>query len=380
MRITTTRNQVESQILDEVKNSGIFPNHKYRPLSKLYTFIRALANAVYLFIDKNLISLQKALHPHTAEESDLHEWLKRYGLSWKVAKPARHRIRIGSTEELFFPIEIPQGLIVSTEAAEHNKIKFQTLDNATIPAGLPVDDRGFYTIEILVECLNNGLVGNVVEDSITEFEDSIDGLDVVYNPNPEPDEYGVERETISQVRARLQVAENAEINMYTPDWYVYQVEQYANVNRAIFKSSREIGIPGAIKIFVLGRAGNITQTEMNNMIEFLEEDENNPGAAARILMENFTTVEVNKTVKVQFPDLPSIPAQEILDEVADKYFTSIGEEADVLDATLKALFLGIPFAVNVIIEPPGDIIVNDREVAIAGPGWNVVGEIYDYGN
>ncbi|MCB1158216.1 MAG: baseplate J/gp47 family protein [Leptospiraceae bacterium] len=380
MRITTTYNQVEAQILEEVKNSNVFPGHKYRPLSRVFTFIRAIANAIFLFIDKNLISLQKALHPHTAEEEDLHEWLKRYGLSWKVEKKAIHKIRIGSSEELFFPLEIPQGMIVSTDGPEHNRIKFQTLDNLIIPAGAPQDERGFYTIEALVECLNTGIIGNVIEDSIIIFEDSIDGLDIVYNPDAEPYEYGVERETIAQVRARLQTAENANINMFTPDWYVFIVEQHANVARAIFKTSREIGIPGVVKIFILGRAGSLSQPEMNEIKENLESDTNNPGGAARVLLENFSTVEINKTIRVQFPDLQSIPEQSVLDEVADRYFTAISEEEDVLDATLKALFLGIPFAVNVIIEPPGDVVVNEREVAIAGPSFNVVADVYEYGN
>lgn len=295
-------------------------------------------------------------------------------------KKAIHKIRIGSSEELFFPLEIPQGMIVSTDGPEHNRIKFQTLDNLIIPAGAPQDERGFYTIEALVECLNTGIIGNVIEDSIIIFEDSIDGLDIVYNPDAEPYEYGVERETIAQVRARLQTAENANINMFTPDWYVFIVEQHANVARAIFKTSREIGIPGVVKIFILGRAGSLSQPEMNEIKENLESDTNNPGGAARVLLENFSTVEINKTIRVQFPDLQSIPEQSVLDEVADRYFTAISEEEDVLDATLKALFLGIPFAVNVIIEPPGDVVVNEREVAIAGPSFNVVADVYEYGN
>lgn len=380
MRITTTRNQVETQILDDVKNSNVFPNHKYTPLSKVYTFIRAMANAVYLFIDQTLVSLQKALHPHTAEETDLHEWLKRYGLSWKQARKAIHTIRIGSTEPVFFPIEIPQGTIIHTDGngIERNQIKFQTLENVILPKNITPDSRSKYTVQVQAECLLFGEIGNVNSDTITLIEDNIDGIDVVYNANNEPTVLGVERETITEVRERLRVAEGAVLNKFTPDWYISVVQQHPNVARAIFRSSREIGIPGAVKIFLLGRAGNLTEAEMLDIKNNLESDENNPGGAAHVLLENFTTIEVNKTITVQFADLQSIPSQDYLDEVADRYFIGLGEGVDFLDATLRTMYFNqFPFAVNVIVDPMGNIAVNEKEVAIKGSGFNVIGEVYE---
>jgi hypothetical protein len=378
MRLTTTRNQVEAQMLDDVKASNVFKNHKFTPLSKTYTFLRAMANAVYLFIDLTLVDLQKALHPHTATETDLHEWLKRYGLSWKQSRKAVHNIRIGSTEELFFPIEIPQGTIVTTaDAIERNRIKFQTVSNYVIPAGITPDSRGHYTIQATVECLTFGEIGNVIQDSISLIDDSIDGLDVVYNPDENAVSLGVERETITEVRSRLANAEAADTSKFTPAWYVAKVEEHPNVARAIFRSAREIAIPGAVKLFVLGRAGDLTPSEILDIQIDLFSDENNPGGAAYVYIENFTTIPVNKTVRVFFPDLQSIPAQSVLDEIGEKYFIGLGESDDVLDASIRSMFfVSIPNVIAVSVEPAGDITVDANEVAIAGASWNVIGDVY----
>lgn len=377
MRITTTRNQVEAQLLEDIQASGVFKNFRFGKLSRVYTFIRAIANAIFLFIDQSLIDLQKAIHPHTATEEDLHEWLKRYGLAWKQSRPARHLVRIGSTEEVFFPIEIPQGFVISTDGLERNRIKFQTLESVILPARVPTDSRGFYTIPVLVECLMHGEIGNVVKDSITLTDDFIDGIDIVYNPDLTPIVNGVDRESIAEVRSRLKNAEGAILSKFTPDWYTSLVEQHPNVARAIFKSSRDIGLPGAVHIFVLGRAGNLSPTELSDLKALLESDTNNPGGAAKAFLFNFTTISVNKTIKVYFPDLQSIPEQSVLDGVADRFFVSLGEADDVLDASIRALFFSaIPNVVNVAIEPLGDISVGSNEVAIAGSGWSVIGEVW----
>lgn len=98
---------------------------------------------------------------------------------------------------------------------------------------------------------------------------------------------------------------------------------------------------------------------------------------ARITIENFTAVAINKIIRVQFANLESIPLQSVLDEVADNYFATIGDGVDFLDASIRALYLNLPFAVNVIVSPAGDIAVNENEVAVMGVSFSVIGEVYE---
>ena len=92
---------------------------------------------------------------------------------------------------------------------------------------------------------------------------------------------------------------------------------------------------------------------------------------ARITIENFTAVAINKIIRVQFA------LQSVLDEVADNYFATIGDGVDFLDASIRALYLNLPFAVNVIVSPAGDIAVNENEVAVMGVSFSVIGEVYE---
>ena len=88
---------------------------------------------------------------------------------------------------------------------------------------------------------------------------------------------GSPRETIAQVRARLRTVENAGETMWTPEWYRKEVETFPNVARAVFKSSRSLGVPGLVKIMVLGRSGIVTPEEISEIVTDLESDAKNPG-------------------------------------------------------------------------------------------------------
>lgn len=389
MNLRTTEESVQAEIVQRVQESRdssgqpLFRNYRFTPLSRIRTLLESAGRAIYLFVDRELVSIQKAIHPHTAEEEDLHEWLRRYGLSWKQATAARHTIRIGSQDPIYYDTPIPQGTVVSTDGPERAKIRFRTLQAALLPAGIAADTIDYgdgvqrYTIPVQVECLSTGPAGNVAVGAIKLIESPPEGIDFVYNHNTDPDAVGLDRETPAQIRERLKTAEGATIAMWTPDWYRKKAEIHPNVARAIFKSSKDLGIPGTIKLFVLGRSGALTVPEMNAIIDDLDSDANNPGGVARVLIENFITVPVDKTVYVQFPDLISIPSQEILDDVWDRYFAAIGEGENYSDAAIKALYLGLPRVVRVLVSPPGDVEIGQGEVAIPGPGWNVIGEVYD---
>jgi hypothetical protein len=389
MNLRTTEESVQEEIIQAVRDARddagqhLFRNYRFTPLSRIRTLLESAGRAIYLFVDRELLAIQKAIHPHTAEEEDLHEWLRRHGLSWKPAAAARHTVRLGSKDPVFFDAPIPQGTVVTTDGPDRAKIRFRTLAAATLPAGIAADTVNYgdgvqrYTISVQVECLSTGPDGNVAVGAIRLLESPPEGIDFVYNPNPDPDAVGLDRETPAQARERLKTTEGANIAMWTPDWYRKQAETHPNVARAIFKSSKDLGIPGVVKLFVLGRSGALSSPEMQAIIDDLDSDAKNPGGVARVLIENFITVPIDKIISVQFPDLISIPEQAILDDVWDRYFAAIGEGEDFSEAAIKALYLALPRVVRVLVTPPGDVIINPGEVAIAGAGWSVIGEVYN---
>jgi uncharacterized phage protein gp47/JayE len=389
MNLRTTELSVQDEIVKKVSEATddfglpLFKNYRYSLLSKIRSMLESSGRAIYLFIDRELVSIQRAIHPHTADEPDLHEWLRRYGLSWKEATKAKHTIRLGSKDPVFYDVPISQGMIVTTDGPDYAKVKFKTLNAYTLPADIAVDivDYGDgiyrYTIAVQVECMTDGPRGNVAVGAIKLIESPPQGIDFVYNHIADPDQAGLARETPAQVRERLNTAEGATIAMWTPDWYRKKAEVHPNVARAIFKSSKELGIPGTVKLFVLARSGALTEPEKQAIIDDLDSDTNNPGGVARVLLEDFTQVPVNKTVFVQFPDLISIPDQGTLDDVWDRYFAAIGEAEDFSDAAIKALYLGLPRVVRVIVDPPGEVVIGAGEVAVPGNNWAVVGEVYD---
>lgn len=380
MNLYTTKDSVYAEIEENVRvatdasGQPLFKKHQFGKLSFSGTLMRACAAAIVLFIDGPMIRLLKAIHWHTSEEEELHEHLAHYGLAWKDAVAAVHAIRIGASNPVAADISIGQGQIVATSGA--TAVRFRMTAAITVPAGTPADARGSYTVPALAECLDTGIIGNVAADAISMIESGPSGIDVVYNPDAAPVTSGAARETISQARERCRAAEDSAGTLWTPAWYRTMAEAHPNVARAIYQSSRDIGIPGAIKLWLLGRSGTVTPAEMDAIRASIENDTTDPGAVARVLLENFEPVPVNRIIQVQFQDAASIPDQAVLDEVYDAYFVSLTEAEDYIEADVKASYLALPRTVRVLCNPPGDVAVGPGQVAVPGPSFEVRGEVY----
>lgn len=397
MNLGTTEESVQAEIISEVQeatdDSGelLFKNYRFTALSRIRTLLEAAGRAIYLFVDRELVGIQKAIHPHTAEEEDLHEWLHRYGLSWKEAVAAVHTVRIGSMDPVYYETVIPQGTVVTTDAPDRAIVKFRTLEEVTLPAGVEADGLSYpldatdvtddglrYTVPVQVECITTGAVGNVTTGTITLFESAPEGVDFVYNPNSEPDITGLSKETSAQVRARLKIAENSRVGAWTKDWYCTTIQDEVDiVERAVFKSSKELGLPGTVKIFVLGREGNVlTQTQLDSIVDLLDSDDYNPGGVARFLIENFTPVPIDRTVTVKFADSLSLASEETLTEIYERYFAAIGENENFSEDDIKAAYLALPRTISVSINPTGDVEIGSGEVAVAGT-WLVEAVVHN---
>ncbi|MCP5502610.1 MAG: baseplate J/gp47 family protein [Leptospiraceae bacterium] len=374
MNFYTSKSNIELEIERNVKDAKVFLGHNFNsPLSKVKTFIRALANGIYLFIDLPLASLIKAIHPHTSEEAELHEWLKRFGLVWKSATRSIHKIRVGSTEKIYYTTEIPVGTIFSTA---DEKIQFQSTKTAYLLPTTEIDSRGFYTVEVEVECLLEGTVGNVAQDGITEILDYLDEIDVVYNPDSEPVSLGSDRETIASVRQRIYNIEAGTQVVFTPDWYITEAMSFAFVEKVVFKSSKAIGLPGYLKLMVKGSGGNLSSSQISQLEEHFESEEKNPGGVARVLVENIGTLEVNKVYRVYFASAENIPTQTALDTLVDTYFQNLSDGEAFIENVLKVQFLNLPDSVLCEVEPSGDVLVPQGEIAVKGDAFQVIGLVY----
>lgn len=375
--VYSSKDEIVRQIEIDVKSTGLFNKHNFKnPLSKISTIIRAIGNAIYFFIDLKILSVYKAIHPHTALEEDLHEWLSRYGLSWKEAIRARHTLRIGSENLPAANVPIPQGLIVSIPGDENSTVQFQTLASAILSTSTPVDSRGFYTVEVPIECLVAGEIGNVVADSILNIDSPPDGIDLCYNPNNIPLLAGSERESVNDVRNRIAIFENAKDSMFTANWYISESLKYEFVKRCIFVSSKTLGLPGIVKLFLIG-SGNtpISPENLQLVMDDFNGEEKNPGGSANVIASNANIQSIDRDIQVFFVDSESILPDLQLYEIIEQYFASLGEGDDFIESDLRYLFYSLPKVFQVIISPAGDTPIPAGVIAVPG-SINLSGLVY----
>ncbi|TGK30415.1 phage baseplate protein [Leptospira yasudae] len=375
MNLNITKEQVLADHLQSVKASGVFKNHTFSPTSKTFSILRAVSNAVFLFIDTDLVSVQKAIHPHTAEDDALHEHLIRRGMQWKPALPSIIKVRIGSSVQSVVDRQIPQSLIVTTAGNEDQRVRFFLQESLVLPAGVAADAQGKFTIEAFVQCTIDGPIGNVVSGSINTIENPPDGIDYVSNIEISPVQQGQYRETRTSVRARLQNAEGVS-SKWTPAWYIGEAETFSFVKRAIFKSAKTLKTDGEVKVLLQGTVGPLTSAQLIQVGDHFNSEENDPGGVAHVIVDNISETLINKTVTVKFSSSDTIPSQVVLDQIKDEYFLSLSEGQDFVDAQLKALYQSLPNCIDVEFNPLGNVDVPAGSLANAGPGFQVIGAVY----
>ncbi|TGM88487.1 baseplate J/gp47 family protein [Leptospira licerasiae] len=373
MILYTTKSNVQREIERNISGSKVFESLDLTQLSKASTILRALANAVFLFLDQNLLALQKAIHYHTSEEEDLHEWLKRYGLEWKDETLARHKIRIGSKTPVPYSVSIPTGKVIGTS---DRKILFQIIQESTLLPTTAVDDRGFYTVEVLCEALEPGTKGNVVQNAISEIIDYIEDCDVVYNPSSNPEFVARDRETIPSVRARIREAEIKSSSMWTPEWYVTEALSFSFVERAIFKSSKAIGIPGVVKLLLKGAGGTLSGSQLQSVMDYFEDEDKNPGGTAKIVCENIDAVEINKVFTVYFASAESIPDSVTLENLAETFFFGLKDGDDFVTNSLRSNLLNLPDAVQCDVDNEDNVFISPGSLAVKGPSFDIITTVY----
>ncbi|MEM7182716.1 MAG: baseplate J/gp47 family protein [Spirochaetota bacterium] len=387
----TSKDSVQQEITKNIQDSNRFPNHKWgSPLSAMSTFIRALGNAIWMFIDQPMVSILKAIHPHTAEEAELHEWLKRYGMNWKQATPTRIYLKIGSSTKPLYTTEIPQGVVVATGDEE---IQFRTVSPVTLTDAVTEDAEGRYLVDVIAECTELGTIGNVVPNSITEIMDFVDGVDVVYNPEEMIfnetlqkhegtgesifDSAGRDKETIDKVRERIYYKETGTEVVFTKDWYINQtLNNFNTVSKVIFKSSKELGRPGYVQLLVTGapdQDGSPINVNTEEIETFFTSEENQ--GIAQVEVKNTATVPIEVEYSINFA-ADSVPSQTALDGLVDSFFQTLSDGENFDPNKLQSIFLNIPGAGTCQVTITSNPDVPTGSIAIPGPNFRVIGLAY----
>ena len=376
MKLETTRDEVLAEVIAGLKESPtVFRNFTFSPLSRIYTLIRAFANALWLFVDSRLVVLQKAIHPHSSEEDDLHEWLRRFGLEWKLAGAAVHRVRVGSSTAPTTDIPIPQGLVVFAGTAE-NPIRFRFTTTGKLLTTTGQDSEGDYTIEMRVEALTAGTIGNVALGAIAQFESPPAGIDVVANLDEDPETPGTEKESIASVRSRIKLAEISQNqSLWTPAWYLSETLSFAFATRAVFKSAKTLGREGEVEVLVRGPSGPLSSGDLTILENHFEADENNPGGVAHVLLGTLNAQTVNRSVQVLFSDIEYVLSDSALQAIADEYILSLGEAQAWVESDFKSPFFALQGVTGVVVTPGGDETVPTGAVAVYDVTFSITGAV-----
>lgn len=378
MNLYSNKEEIQAYIIENLLKEDKFQKYKLSRLAKVYTFIRAVSNTIYLFIERNLLDVYKSIFPHLAGIDSLHEHLISRNLEWKPAVYARHRIRIGASKQPVYTLEIPQDLIVTTaEEDENRRVKFRTLSYGSIGPSTPQDLEGFYTIEVDVECLTPGVIGNVMQYAIALIEDSPeDDVDTVYNSLENPIVAGEERESTFDVRNRLSQYDNTVEAMFTPTWYIQEAESFVDVKRALFVSANELGIEGHVKLLLFGKNHPLPDTILEEVANHFTLDENSYGGVAHVIVENIDIVSVARTLKVYYGSPELISEQFVLDDRVDNYFYNLQRGEDFDSASVKTLFFGLPGVVYVEITPDENVEIDINAIAVRDSLFSVEGVEY----
>ncbi|MCB1201359.1 MAG: baseplate J/gp47 family protein [Leptospiraceae bacterium] len=373
MSVYQTKNDTQTAILQSVNESGVFKRYLVNPLSRIYTLIRALANAQHTFINESIIRLQQAIHPHTAiHPHDLELWKRRFLLDDRSATLARHNIRIGSTEVPASNITIPQGLIIRTE----DGVKFRILSSGVLATSVEVDGQGYYTIPLVAEALTAGTDGNVVQNSITVIESAPTGIDVVYNPDSEVAFPARDAETLPELRSRFLAAEaGASSQMWSPAWYLAQAIAIEEIYRAFYDSALVTGQPGLSRLWVTGKTGDLLPQVLSDLYDDLNVNPEKYSGTGIVQVFPLVRHNINRTVTVTFSEAGYIPEQEELDAMAEEFFLDMERGEDFSNSALESRFYTLGGVTNVESTPDENVTVPDGEIAIIGASFTVTGEV-----
>lgn len=171
-------------------------------------------------------------------------------------------IREATASSVLLKIEGLEGATVSSEVkAVYNNITYTVDDFAKI------DETG--VVFVNATCDIKGSVGNVAEETITQFLTPYEGLTSV--TNLEPSYGGFDDEETETYRNRLLEYIRLDASNANKDQYKVWAMSVAGVSKAIIKGAEELGIQGTVGVYISAIGGTVTDDLKAQVKAYIEE-------------------------------------------------------------------------------------------------------------
>lgn len=249
------------------------------PGSVIRTLIEAFSDSLEKFYEALKWTLDQAF-VLTAEGEYLDKKVAERGITRKPATYATAKVVLGRLTPAQTDTLIPAGSLVATgPAGDKPPVYFRTLSDAVIPAGQ-------LTVEVVVQCTEPGLIGNVGVGQINL--PASPGFDTVYNP--EPATGGTDGETDEELRQRYLAAVRTPIRGGTRFDYEFWAMTVPGV-----LSARCLPLnrgPGTVDVLVT-TAGGIPSPELLDQVQDVLDRERPLCVDARAIAPEAVTVDVS---------------------------------------------------------------------------------------
>ncbi|TAL31596.1 MAG: hypothetical protein EPN93_17525 [Spirochaetes bacterium] len=329
------------------------------PPSKWLRIVNAVARAIAHFIADILANIYDSIFPQTSDKYALARHLAEEGLFLKSATKAEGSIRIGSSTLPTRRVDIPQGVLPKTPGDK--SLVFETLESGYIDQNTPADMNGKYTVALTMRALATGPAYNVNANTVTDLETSIDGIDVIYNPD-----YiggGADEESVESARQRLIDAKKV-LSRGTMSWFKSEAEKISGVHQAIVVPRHQGR--GTVGILVVGEGGPAPDAVLQAVRDRFNTDEEDPAGAYNVIVgrpENFIQ---DYTIKVWYSSQYGVPTDVDLNTVLADYLLDLSPGQDQVLAIIESRLIAFGMKDAKVLSPAANIVVPGSMISVLG--------------
>ncbi len=365
MKITITPEEIQGEILKDIhENDKLKKLTNLNPHSVWMLMVNAVGRVFSFFANRIISYVFDAIFPLTCDRYTLARHLAEEGLEFKNSEKSRVYLRIGCLSKPDMRYDIPQGTVVKTTG--ENGRAFEIITGGYVDQTTEQDYKGLYTIEVKAEAVLEGSIYNVAAETVTEFESSLDGIDVVFNP--EESFGGADEETDEDARKRLIDAKQVK-SRGIKTWFKVETEKLEGVRQAIVLP--RYGGRGTVGILALGFGGHVSDETLQAIESRFNTDEEDPAGAFHVIAGRPKEFIQNYEVTVWYKKNTSPPFDTELNEVLINYIQNLAMGETQVLTVIAARLLGLGLMDVHISVPSGNVIVPWD--ALSKPGtviWN----------
>ena len=291
-----TDNEIKEFIITGILNrEGKYG--RYLSLPDTYSMINTLAlthSDIAILLQGELQTIYDNLFINTADEDTLVRMLEDESLSRQGALGSSVTLRVGSSTLPSQTYILPQLVKISTGG--ETPIIFETLSEVSISGGTPQDSNGYYTVEVNAQSTTTGSNTVVIPNSITLFNTTFPGFDIVYNDSASVG--GRDIESVADMRDRLKTSRVA-ASIGKEAWFIEKAEAFSFVNDAIVAADKGGG--GLVYIYISGDS-YITDLQLQEVQDEFDKDINQDLGAIFAKVYRVESVPIDIDIEVIYLD------------------------------------------------------------------------------